>query len=361
MRVLWLNHRDSENPRWGGAEKTILEVGSRLVARGHEVDWFSSRWRGAPAHSTVRGIRISRFGGTLGPHIAAAAVLRGHSPPDVVVDDLAHALPWASNWLSSVPTVVFFHHLHARTLSGQVAWPISTILKLGERNYARIYASTIFVTESTQSMEDLQRLGIPRGRCVKIPPGVDTKLFHPGIRSQPPSILYFGGLRHYKRPEDAIRAFAQFRRLGSEGVLTIVGGGPCLPHVAAVAHEQGVEAQVRILGRLSTAELASVLESSTVNVHCAVAEGWCFSAMEAAACGVPTVAYDAPGIRESIVNGVSGLLVESGSTSALAEGIARVVCDPERWREPTLAHARSFRWDATAEAWERVLTQCSSG
>lgn len=311
----------------------------------------------APRQATIAGIRVSRFAGPLGPHVAAANVLRGPHPPDVVVDDLAHAVPWASQRISTVPTVVFFRHLHARTLSGQVVWPLAAILKLVERNYGRIYPATTFVTESNQSITDLEHIGVPRTRCVKIPPGVDATRFRPGTPSDPPSVLYFGGLRHYKRPEDAVRAFARTREVAPKAVLTIVGDGPCLPHVTTEVQELDLASQTRILGRVSVAQLESLLASASVNVHCSLAEGWCLSAMEAAACGVPTVAYDAPGIRESVINNVTGLLVESGSIPALAEAIARVLQEREKWREPAIAHARAYQWQTAAEAWERVLTQ----
>jgi glycosyltransferase involved in cell wall biosynthesis len=288
-------------------------------------------------------------------HMAAVKALRDSAPPDVVVDDLAHVLPWASPLFSAVPTVAFFRHLHARTIRGQVRWPASTMLALLERNYKKFYADTTFITESMQSIDDLALLGVSRENCVRIPPGVDTQLFRPGTARAPPSLVYFGGLRHYKRAEDAIRAFAGFRALGLPGILSVTGEGPCRSHMHTVARELGIEDQVLFLGKISTEALVELLAGATVNIHCSLAEGWGLSVMEAAASGVPTVAYDAPGIRESVISGETGILVKDGSIAALAEGLVQIARDPQRWRIPARAYAESYSWDVTADKWERVL------
>jgi glycosyltransferase involved in cell wall biosynthesis len=343
------------NPRWGGAERTIYEVCRRLVARGHVVQWVSSSWANAPTHAVVAGIEISRLPTFAGPHLAGALLLNGRSRPDVVVDDLAHALPWCSPLISRIPTVAFFRHLHRRTLPGQVRWPISALLTGVERYYPAIYRGSSFVTESSQSVSDLKQLGVGSSHCVRIPPGVDTNLFRPTAPARTPLFVYFGGLRHYKRPEDSIRALAMYRRSNPVGSLTIVGSGPCIPHLVELVRSEGLQDSVRFVGRLTEPALATLVGSAWANIHCSVAEGWCLSAMEAAACGVPTVAYDVPGIHESVVPGGSGILVDGSSPIGLADALAVVVRDPERWRRGAREHALRFDWNTCTEAWEELL------
>jgi hypothetical protein len=41
MKILWLSHRDIKHPRYGGAERTIYEIGKRFVAYGNNIEWVS--------------------------------------------------------------------------------------------------------------------------------------------------------------------------------------------------------------------------------------------------------------------------------------------------------------------------------
>ena len=184
MRVLWLNHRDLANPRSGGAERTIVEVGSRLVARGHIVTMVTGGWTGAPKHSNLNGVSIVRYPGNILPHVAALSILHSGHRPDVVVDDLAHVVPWGSSRIGSIPTVVFFRHLHGRTLEGQIRPPWSNLLVALEQYYRQIYPDAIFVTESRQSVRDLESLGISPTRTRPIPP-VLILHFSTRLRCQP--------------------------------------------------------------------------------------------------------------------------------------------------------------------------------
>ncbi len=53
-------------------------------------------------------------------------------------------------------------------------------------------------------------------------------------------------------------------------------------------------------------------DSAWANVYPSPKEGWGISNIEAAACGTPSLASDAPGLRESVVNGRSGYLIPHG-------------------------------------------------
>jgi len=92
VRVLWLAHRDPENPRSGGAERTIYEVGRRLAARGHEVVLVTAGWRGSRPRAILDGIEVRRYPGSLGVHLALPLVLV-REEFDAAVCDLGHAVP----------------------------------------------------------------------------------------------------------------------------------------------------------------------------------------------------------------------------------------------------------------------------
>ena len=86
-----------------------------------------------------------------------------------------------------------------------------------------------------------------------------------------------------------------------------------------------------------------------------LAEGWGLSLTEGAGCATPAVATDIRGHRSSVVDGVTGLLVEPGE---LGDAIATVLLDDElraRLGEAAQARARTLTWDASALGIARQL------
>ena len=196
MKILWLAHRDPLNPRSGGAEGTIYEVCTRLTQRGNKVILLTGGWKNCKKIENLNGIEIHRAGKNLGPHLALPIFLLKNRY-DVVVNDLGHAVPWISSTILNKHNIIFFHHLHARSLPGQVKPIIAKFITAIERCYFILYHDTVFVTESTTSKNDLLKLGIREDKIIMSPPGVDQKLFHPSAKSKYPSMVYFGGMRLY--------------------------------------------------------------------------------------------------------------------------------------------------------------------
>lgn len=350
-----MNHRCIKNPRSGGAERTIFEVGKRLVARGHEVHLLTGGWHGAPRQEVIDGVKVHRYGNRVLPHIVQPFYLRYHKDADVIVDDMAHATPWFSPWLSDKPGVVFFRHLHARTLKGQASPYLAVMLTFLERHYSRIYKSWPFITESSSSEADLNSLGIASQRVTRIPPGVDTELFRLGKKTEEPSIIYFGGMRPYKRPEHAIVALKLLKSKGYNAHLTIVGDGPSLPSLKSLASEFSLNGNVTFTGKVCDQRLSELVSSSWVNLHCSMSEGWGLSILESAAAGTPTVAYNVPGVSETVRDGFTGQLVEDGNVTSLSGALERVLETSQRWSVAAREFAKFYSWDTATDRWEAML------
>jgi glycosyltransferase involved in cell wall biosynthesis len=89
-------------------------------------------------------------------------------------------------------------------------------------------------------------------------------------------------------------------------------------------------------------------------------EGFGLVVIEANARGTPAVAYDVPGLRTSIRNGETGILVENGNVSALADAIINIVKDTElrnRLTENALRYSKQFSWDNAARVFFDIIEQ----
>ena len=348
MKVLWFGHRDIKHPRAGGAERTMYEVSRRLVKMGHEVTLATVNPGSLKSFEIIEGIKIIRVKGNIMAHLLAPLMIK-KIDPDVIIDDLAHVVPWFSTFFTEKPVIAFFRHLHARSLRGQVHPIIAEVLKLMERQYSRIYSKGVFVTESDTSIRDLLSLGVPRRRIFKILPGVDHELFKPRKKFDEPTLVYFSGMRDYKRPWLSLYLLKEL----SNAKLIIVGDGPSFSRTIEKCKELNLCDRVSFTGRIDNERLAEIIARSWVNLHFSLAEGFGYTVLEAAACGTPTVALDAPGVSEVINEFGFGLVAKD--LDDMKNKIIEIIKDYDTWSRRVYQNSLQFSWDKTAEEWDRLF------
>lgn len=360
-RILcWIAHRDPTNPLAGGAERGILEISAELNRLGWEVQLISGGYPGCNSDERLGSMRVIRGSGPAMMHLELPALLRKCNPFDVVVEDLGHVVPFVGERFTRAPGVVFFRHLHRRTLPGQVNVPARWMLEAIERAYPLIYRRWPFVAPSQSALTDLRGLGLDISRLNMIGYGVDLETFHLGTLSETPSLIYFAGLRRYKRPEHALYALKILIRSGIVADLSIAGDGPELGPMMNLSRSLGIDDHVKFVGRVSDQELSALLSKSWAHIQCSIAEGWGLTVSEAAASGVPTVAYSVPGLVDSVVPGVSGILVEDGDTAALARALSTVIRDRAAWTSRCRSSVIGRSWELVAREWDRLLTRLST-
>ena len=358
MKILWLAHRDPLNPRAGGAERTIYEVCTRLVKKGHKITLLTGGWKGCRQSDNIQGITVYRFGRNVGPHLALPIFLL-KKRYNVVVNDLGHAVPWFSSAILNKNNIVFFRHLHARSLPGQVNPLLAKLITSIEKCYFILYHNSTFVTESSTSRTDLMNLGVKDRRIVMNPPGVDGNIFHPVAKTSHPTLVYFGGMRRYKRPLECIFLLKNLLKRVRGVKLFIIGSGPEEENMKKLMNKLNVKGSVVFTGRISTEELSRIVASSWLNIHTSVTEGWGLSILEAAAAGTPTVAYEVPGVSDVIENGLNGLKIKDGDREALSEAALSILTNPEKWWSSSLEGAKKYSWDATVRVWEDIMKKVS--
>jgi glycosyltransferase involved in cell wall biosynthesis len=161
-------------------------------------------------------------------------------------------------------------------------------------------------------------------------------------------LLAVGRLAPVKRFELVIDAAIEARARVPELTLSIIGEGPVRDELQARIDAARATDWIRLVGRLDRHELVAEYRRAWLIVSGSLAEGWGLSLTEGAACGTPCVATDIRGHRSSVVDGVTGVLVEP---EGLAGAIADVLTDHSR-REAlaaaALARARTLTWESSA-------------
>lgn len=358
-----VNWQDRENPEAGGAEIQLHETFGRLADRGHRVTLLVSGWSGAPERTELDGMRVVRTGRryTFPPHAwrTFARELRVE-PFDLIVEDV-NKFPLLTPLWSEIPVVLQVPHLFGRVAFREAPLPVATAVWLGERVMPRVYGSCRVHAASGSTADDLVDRGFDRERIRVIHNGVDHDFFHPDPdvgRFEEPTLVYLGRLKRYKELDRVLEGMARLRDRRVEARLLVAGKGDDRPRLEDRAREMGLDDRVRFLGFVSEERKRELLRRAWCTVYPSPKEGWGITNIEAAACGTPVVASDSPGLRESVVDGESGLLVPHDDPAAWADAMTRVLEDGElrrRLARGALEHAERFSWERAANETENDL------
>ena len=81
-------------------------------------------------------------------------------------------------------------------------------------------------------------------------------------------------------------------------------------------------------------------------------EGWGITNIEANACGTPVISANVPGLKDSVLDGQSGLLYEYGNIGQLANLLLKVLQDNDlrsKLSTGAVEWAKQFSWDKSAD------------
>lgn len=368
MHVIALNWRDLKNPRGGGAEVHLEEILRWLGHNGMRCTLLTSHFPGGAREEQADGYRIVRAGGEYTFNLALPALYRrvaAADPPDIVLDDI-NKIPFLSPLFTrGVPVLGVIPHLMGRSVFQEVAAPIAAAIYGVELLVRPVYRASHFEVISESTRQDLIARGYRADRITVALCGIDRATYRvdPTVtKTASPTLLYVGRIKRYKSVDHLLRALPLIRRAVPDATLTIVGDGDGLDALRALATQLGLGDAVRFAGFVSSAEKVRLMQSAHAMLNPSIREGWGLTNVEANACGTVCVAADSPGLRDSVLDGRTGLLYPYGDVSALAERTVRVLTDgPLRARleGEALAWADSLTWERcgaeTAALIERVL------
>ena len=262
----------------------------------------------------------------------AFALIRRHQPEVVMVEFGFEAVRVmeACAW-SGVPLVV---HFRGSDASAQHR------LGLLKNRYRRLLSIASGVIVKSRPMADtLLALGAPADRLLISPSGANASLFQGSApAAAPPVLLAVGRFVAKKGPLETLRAFGLLFRdpvlAASKPQLWMVGDGPLLASARSLVIELGLQERVRFLGVCSQARVAELMRQVRGFVqHSKVApdgdsEGSPVAVMEAQLSGLPVVATRHAGIPEVVLENQTGLLVDEGDESAMAQAMSLLLLDP---------------------------------
>lgn len=375
MRIVQISH--AYPPTFGGVESHVQDLAHGLAARGHQVLCLAGGVAVGESDQQGAGVRVARS-----PDLAVQSLLaieRGGRDcvakakdslvsdlhrvvcpfrPDVVhVHNAHHFSPMPAAAILSELDVPCVNTVHDRT--GEHVFRDVLELPWSHVLYVSRYVADALPSPGPHSTQwlgiDLDRFS-PRGR-------LDPRLV--GLRR--PVIFHPARMLEWKGLHVSIRALAELKRRGISASLVLCGSTNIVDDPAELrTYRRHLEALAADLGVLDDVHFLEFDRSRIAEAYRAADLIWYptiepeplgLVPIEAMATGTPVVVSDAGGMRETVVNGRSGVRVRTNDEGALAVASLGILSDP-KMRDCLIAggfeRSRSFDLETYLDSIEKI-------
>lgn len=206
---------------------------------------------------------------------------------------------------------------------------------------------------SQSTLDEFISRGFNRDNFTIVTNAIEKADFPMKVAEKPiPIVTYFGRLKKYKSVDHLVRAFYLISREFPEAKLEFIGRGDFRPYLENLISELGLTDRVYFHGFVDEATKVELLSKSYCVVNTSMKEGWGITNIEANACGTPVISANVPGLRDSVSEGLSGLLYEYGNIVELADKIRIILSDDKKRQhlsEGAVKWADNFSWAKSAE------------
>jgi glycosyltransferase involved in cell wall biosynthesis len=351
---LWLSWKDIKNPASGGAEVFTHEVARRLIVMGYEVDLFTSRFRHSLPSEDIDGVNLTRDGGKYTVYTRAREYYRKNkSRYDVVIDEINTKPFLTPLFVKEKPILAMFHQLAREFWFYETFFPISYLgYYYFEKQWLSHYKNIPTATISNSSRSDLKAMGFKK--IFVIPQGLSAIPLATTVKKDSrPTLVFLGRLKKAKLPHHAIEAYSLIKESIPDAKMWIIGSG----HMFDDLQKYKVE-DIEFCGHVTNQQKYDLLSKAHLILVPAVREGWSLAVTEANAMGTPAIGYNVRGLRDSIVDGETGILVKENSPYGLARCAISLLKDSLRLCKISynaLAFSKRFSWDKTSKEFDKVL------
>lgn len=365
--ILAINWQDIRNPLGGGAEVHFHEIFKRIVQRGHRVTLLCCSHQDLPAEEDIDGIKIIRSGHRNFFNFWVPFLYRKYSNAnryDVVIDDI-NKIPFYSPLFVKEPLIGIIHHLFGTSIFIESSLPIALYVTTAELLIPKVYRNIPMAVVSNSTKQELVQKGFSADQVDLVYNAVDHAAYRyfPDAKSVTPLVGYLGRIKRYKSVNHLIQAFDIVQREIADAKLLIIGDGDHLPKLKKLVKQLKLDQKVIFTGALQHDQKINSLNRMWVSVNPSPKEGWGLTVIEANCCGVPVIAANSPGLRDSVVDGKTGLLYPYGDEKRLADLIVNVIQNVnlrKNLSEESMAWAVQFNWERSAENMLNVIEKTLS-
>lgn len=362
MNILILNWRDIKHSWAGGSELYIHELAKRWVEKGNNVTLFCGQDldRKLPEREKIDGISVVRCGNRFSVYVwAIYFYFKEFRKNTDLILDVENGIPFFSQIYSRKEKVCLVYHVHGRQFFYELGFPMNIVGYLLEKYlFPFFYRNKKLIAISKSTKKELEKLGFKGKRIYIVEPGVSVKNFGKVMpkKYSKPTLIYLGRIKKYKRIEILINIFPKVLRQVPNARLIIAGWGSEAPFITDMVMKTKTRRKIELIGPVTESEKRDFLAKSWVFVNPSMHEGWGISVIETNLLKTPAVAFNVPGLSDSIKNDYSGFLCKD--EDEMIEKLIQIL-NNEKIRKKMEANAyewaAKFNWENAAKESLRIL------
>ncbi len=369
MNILVFSWRDIKHPLAGGAEQVMHEHAKGWIGVGHSVTHFSSRFKDSAKTEKIDGIKLIRGGYQyLGVQFAAFFYyLKNKNDFDLVVDEF-HGIPFFTPLYVNKPKMAVIQEVARKVwflnpLPWPINWIIGTIGYLAEPFVFLFYKQSLlpwsknvpFMTGSVSAKNDVNKMGIPMQNITIVPHGVIVDKPTSSLKKEKKfTLVYLGVISQDKGIEDALECFSLLKKKRNFQ-FWVIGRTETERYgnkINKLIKKLKFGKELKLWGYVSQEKKFELLSRAHLLINSSVREGWGLVNIEANAVGTPVVAYKSPGLVDSVIDGVSGLLCEENTPQSLVINVIKISKDESFYKkliQSAQKWSRNFSWQKSAK------------
>jgi len=357
-------------PLVGGAERATGDLCKALIEEGHQVEIFTTFYKGLAREEVIEGVRVHRMG-TGGRRPLRSLTFGLHTIWHVIWHsanfDLIHTQNLDTPTLIGIAIKLLTGKPWVATIHSSVHIPAKDQKPLGRIRLAMMKRLANHYISICQPVKDtLVSIGIPANQISDIPNGLDLNVY-----SRPPEglrntlrlqhgypigdiiVLFLGRMVRSKRADLLLSALSQLQD-GARVSCIVAGDGSHRAEVEALCDSLELTHQVTFAGMVQNAR--DYYWMSDIYVLPSTYEALPVALLEAMACGLPVVVSECEGNLSAVSGGETGLTFPVDDTEALAARLETYIRHPRlRQQHGTAARCRiSDLYDIRKIAWAHI-------
>lgn len=361
MRILIFNWRDTRHVFAGGAEVYVHELAKHWVKQGNKVTIFCGNDNKHVANEVIDGIEIFRRGGTYTVYFFAFIyyLFKFRGKYDLIID-CENGIPFFTPLYVQKPIILVIHHVHQEIIRKYLHFPMSQIAAILEAKFMPVvYRQRQIITVSESSKEEIIKLGFTREENIEIVHnGMSLRTEKYAVKTEYPLFLYLGRLQDYKNIDIAISAFARVLKKYQNAKLKIAGFGESYSKLRKLTKKLKIDGSVAFLGKVSHMDKTRLLSEAWVVIQPSQMEGWGITVIEANACGTPVIASRVNGLRDSVIDGITGILVEQRNVGLFARAMEQLIKNSrlrKKLSKEAYTWSKNFSWGKSANLFYNII------
>lgn len=323
--MLTVMHTESSTG-WGGQEHRILEESKGMAGRGYRLLIAAPAQSNLFARAEKSGIEtfaIDFRKNNLAAIFSLASLMKREKVD--IVNTHSSLDSWFSTLAAQItklkPKVIRTRHLSTPVSTS----PFSSLVY-------NVLTDAIMTTGEEIRRQMISHNGFDGSKITSVPTGINLERFNPAVtrpafRPAGFSIGMVGVLRSWKGHSYLIEAAPEILKRIPDACFYIVGNGPQYDNIKNLISDLSLQDRVVMLGHRE--DVPEIIAAMDVIVHPSYAnEGVPQSILQAMAMGKPVVASDAGAIKEVVLDGKTGFLIEPGNPGAIAQKITALYENP---------------------------------